>query len=250
MSKTGLALLVLTVAVAGCAFHLSPAEALLDDAAVKISQGNRSDAEPLLKKAIAQDPNLAWARYNLATCLQARRAFDDAIAEYRQAVSLFGDKHYARSAAMYGIASTLDDENDWQAAVGAYEAYLQFAATSADDANGAAMARARILVLRDAMARGLPERKPLRGAALQAPTGSTPPPGPEAAPPAAPAPVAPAAPPAAAPPPAKGWTPKAGAPAKDAPKAGAPAKAEPKPAAPAKPWGKRAKQPPAKDAKP
>jgi tetratricopeptide (TPR) repeat protein len=284
MSKTGLALLVVAALATGCAFRLSPAETLVDEAAVKISQGNLSDAEPLLKKAIAQDPNLGWAHYNLGSCLHARRAFDDAIGEYRQAISLFGEKHFARSAALYGIASALDDANDWQAAVQAYEAFLQFAATSSDDANGAAMARARIVVLRDAMTRGLPSRKPLRGAALIVPTGSTPPAGPEVAPPADAVPgaappmpppavvPAPATPKASAPKPAvapakagaapKGWAPKpAAAPAKADAKAGAapkgwapkpaaaPAKADAKPAAPAKTDAKPAA--PAKaDAKP
>ena len=186
---------LLLACAGGCGHSLSPAAQLLDDAAIKISQGNRSDAEVVLKQALEKDPNLAWAHYNLASCLQARRAFKDAVAEYRRALELFGnDDRHARSACLYGIAVTLDDKNDFAEATLAYQAYLQFAGGAPEEANGATVARARLNVLSDASLRGLPAGQPLR-APIGAPLQPAPLPAADAA---APAP-APAAPPAAAP---------------------------------------------------
>jgi len=222
---------LLLVGVAGCGHSMSAAERLADEAAVKISQGNRTDAEVALKQALAKDPNLPWAHYNLATCLQARRAFKDAVAEFQRAADLFGQRdRHARSACLYGIAITLDDQNDFGGALKAYEAYLEYAGAVPEDANGVTTARGRMKILNQAIALGLPSGKPLR-APIGAPLVPTPLPG------AAPAAEAPAVAPAPAVP-----APAAPAPAKAAP-APAPAKGTPAKAAPAK------KGPPAQPAK-
>ena len=115
----------------------------------------------------------------MGSCLQARRAFADAVAEYRRALDLFGqtDRH-ARSACLYGIALTFDDQNDFGQALKAYEAYLEFAGAEANEANGVTMARGRMKILNEAIARGVPSGKPLR-----APITPPPPPVVEAAPP-------------------------------------------------------------------
>ncbi|HEY3359811.1 MAG TPA: tetratricopeptide repeat protein [Polyangia bacterium] len=209
MRQVSLPLLVSLVLTTGCAYRLSPADALADEAAQKISQGNLTDAEPLLKQAIAKNPHLAWPHYNLATCLHARRSFTDALAEYREAARLFGAHQRGKSVCLYGIASLLDDRNDWPAALEAYEAYLQFTGGEPNETRGVAMARARVTVIRDAVQRNIPAGKPLRGVALILPPGSgTPtvpagdapkPAPPVVAPPAAPLPPAPAAKPAPAP---------------------------------------------------
>jgi tetratricopeptide (TPR) repeat protein len=188
-------LVALLLSTAGCAHTLSPAARLNDEAAIKISQGNKSDAEVALKKSIALDPNLPWAHYNLGTCLQSRRAFTDAVAEFRRALDLFGQRdRHARSACLYGIAETLDDQNDFAKALKAYEDYLAFAGAAPEEANGVTLARARMKVMNEAITRGVPSGKPLR-----API--TPPPAPP--PPAVAAPPPPPPPPVVAPEPPK-----------------------------------------------
>jgi tetratricopeptide (TPR) repeat protein len=181
----------------GCGYHLSPAQSLADEAAVKISQGNRTDAEALLRQAVAEDPKLAWAHYNLGSCLAARRAFDDAVASYQRALQLFDRKdRHARSAGLYGIAVALDDKNDFGPAIAAYEAYLQFADAAPEESNGVTQAKARLTALKLAQSQGLPPGKPLR--AVLAPASA---PAPAPPPEAAPAPPAPPAPVVAPPPP-------------------------------------------------
>ena len=173
---------------AGCGPRLSPAERLVNQASLKISQGNRTDAEPMLKQAIAMNPNLAWAHYNLATCLHARRAFDDAVASYRRALELFPvGQRWARSACLYGIAAALDDKNEFAKAKQAYEAYLQFAADVPEESNGVVVARGRMEILERALHLGVVAGKPLRAplAPASAPAAQAP----EASPPAGPAPA-------------------------------------------------------------
>jgi tetratricopeptide (TPR) repeat protein len=228
----------------GCGHTLSPAEQLSDEASVKISQGNRTDAEVALRQSIERNPNLPWAHYNLATCLQARRAFDDALAEYRRALDLFGNANrHARSACLYGIAATLDDRNDFDGALKAYQTYLDFAGAAPEEANGVSVARARCSVLTEAVSRGLPSGKPLR-VLIGAPIVPAPLPGadsPAPSPAVAPSRAAPA-PSKAAPAPSKA----APAPSKAAP---APSKAAPAPSkaapAPSKAAPAPSKEPPA-----
>jgi len=208
---------LLLVSAAGCGHTMSPAERLNDEAAIKISQGNRTDAETNLKQALEKNPNLPWAHYNLATTLQSRRAFRDAVGEYKRALELFGqgDRH-ARSACLYGIAATLDDQNDFGGAIKAYEAYMEFASAAPEEANGVTTARARMKILNQAITQGLPSGKPLRTPIAGVATVPPPAPGAEAAPPpvAAPAP----APPVVAPAPAKAPEPAKGKPEKPAKK--------------------------------
>jgi tetratricopeptide (TPR) repeat protein len=180
--RTTCQFVVALLLAAGCGHTMSPAERLADEAAVKISQGNRTDAEPLLKQAIEKNPNLPWAHYNLGTCLQSRRAFGDAVSEYKRALELFGDKdRHARSACIYGIAATYDDWNDFPKALKAYDDYLAFAGASPDEANSVPLARARQKVMNEAIARGVPVAKPLR--APISPPPPPPPPAVEVAPP-------------------------------------------------------------------
>jgi tetratricopeptide (TPR) repeat protein len=199
----------LLLCVAGCGPTMTPAERLTNEAALKISQGNRTDAEAQLKQAIEKDPNLPWAHYNLATCLQARRAFKDAVAGFQRAADLFGQRdRHARSACLYGIAVTLDEQNEFGGALKAYEAYLAYAGPVPEDANGVAMARARMKILQEAVAKGIPAGKPLRApitaAPAPAPTPEPPPPAAAAAPPPPPPVVAPAPEPVKAAPAKKG----------------------------------------------
>jgi tetratricopeptide (TPR) repeat protein len=200
MRAIGVSLLASFVLVTGCAHRLSPAAALADEAAVKIAQGNLTDAEPELKRSIALDPNQPWPHYNLATVLQARRSFRDGLAEYRRALQLFGADRFGKGICLYGIAGLLDDQNEWQPALAAYEEYLTFARNEPREMKGIAMAHARIAIIRDALQRGIPAGKPLRGVAL---AGSGPAPAAgeagAAAPAAAPAGPAPAPAPAAKP---------------------------------------------------
>ncbi|MGF1568949.1 MAG: tetratricopeptide repeat protein [Nodosilinea sp.] len=69
---------------------------------LKKSQGDLAGAIGLFEQAIAADPTLAIAHYNLGTAHRARGYLDEAIAAYRQAIALCPD--YAEAHQNLGVA--------------------------------------------------------------------------------------------------------------------------------------------------
>ena len=69
---------------------------------LKKSQGDLLGAVDLFQQAIAADPTMALAHYNLGTAHRARGYLDEAIAAYRQAIAL--QPHYAEAHQNLGVA--------------------------------------------------------------------------------------------------------------------------------------------------
>lgn len=69
---------------------------------LKKAQGDLGAAVELFEQAIATDPTLAVAHYNLGTTQRARGYLDEAIASYRRAITL--QPHYAEAYQNLGVA--------------------------------------------------------------------------------------------------------------------------------------------------
>lgn len=80
-------------------------------------QGRYSEAEPLLRQAVARQPGIAKYHSNLANTLRGLERPEEAEASYRRALALDPDFGDARA----NLARLLHDMNRWDAAVTEYE---------------------------------------------------------------------------------------------------------------------------------
>lgn len=102
-------------------------------------------AEPLLRRALAADPSMAEARYNLGVVLRETGRAPEAVAEYREALSWYRPDDVAnRTKALYGIALASDDMDDPAAAARAWQAYVDVARRYPDEADTVALAEQRM----------------------------------------------------------------------------------------------------------
>jgi tetratricopeptide (TPR) repeat protein len=121
---------------------LSRAERLLNQATMLIVDGRFYEAEPLARAAVAANPNLAEARYNLGVIYRNTGRFDQAIAEFRIARTLFRhDDIPNQTKNLYGIALAAEDKGDPQAAIAAWNDYIAFAQRYAAEQPALAIAR-------------------------------------------------------------------------------------------------------------
>jgi tetratricopeptide (TPR) repeat protein len=116
------------LAFAPSAASATNAHALLGDGVNLVVHGRYAEAQPLLERALARDPSLVEAHYNLAVALHEQGMHDLAIAEYRAALRLYapGDEPN-RSKCLYGIALAAESAGDPAAAARAWQDYLAFA---------------------------------------------------------------------------------------------------------------------------
>jgi len=86
--------------------------------------GHYADAEKRLREAIRLDPSLREAHYNLAVALREMGRFDEAIAEYQAALSMYPQwDEPNRAKCLYGMALAKEMRGDKDA----WDEYLAFA---------------------------------------------------------------------------------------------------------------------------
>jgi tetratricopeptide (TPR) repeat protein len=107
--------------------QLPPSERALNEGTSLIVAGKFAEAEPPLRRALAIDPNLANAHYNLGVSLRHQARLGEAIAAYRAAADGFAPNDEPnRSKALYGAALAADDTGDPELATRAWRDYVAF----------------------------------------------------------------------------------------------------------------------------
>jgi tetratricopeptide (TPR) repeat protein len=125
---------------------LSPADQRVNQATPMIISGRMADAEPLLRAAIALDPNDSEAHYNLAVVLRATNRFPEAIGEYRAAEQLYAaDDEPNRAKCLYGIALATESLGDPARAMTAWDEYVRFDSRFAHAQPAVAIAREHLV---------------------------------------------------------------------------------------------------------
>src|SRR2546430_4039012 len=91
----------------------SPSHRKLGQGTELIVAGKYREAEPVLREALAIDPMLAEAHYNLGVSLREQGRNREAIPEYRAALDGYAlDDEPNRSKALYGAALAAEDSGD------------------------------------------------------------------------------------------------------------------------------------------
>jgi Flp pilus assembly protein TadD len=97
---------------------------LLGEGVGRVVAGNYRDAIPKLQAAIAEDPTMRDAHYNLAVAYRELGDNDQAITEFRSALAITGERdEVTKSQILYGLALAKDARGDRDA----WNQYLSFA---------------------------------------------------------------------------------------------------------------------------
>jgi tetratricopeptide (TPR) repeat protein len=100
---------------------------------LKKTQGDGEGAINLFQQAIAADPTLAIAHYNLGTAHRARGYLDEAIAAYRQAIALdpnYPEAHQNLGVALFKLGHLPEALQAFRRAIDIYDAIDPVAATN------------------------------------------------------------------------------------------------------------------------
>ncbi len=85
-------------------------------------------AEPLLKKALSEDPNLREGHYNLGVVYRETNRFEAAVSEFKTALPMFDESDRPnREKCLYGIALAEDGAQNFERAADAWNGYIAYA---------------------------------------------------------------------------------------------------------------------------
>jgi tetratricopeptide (TPR) repeat protein len=109
-----------------------------------VVNGRYTEAEKVLRHALAENPDMREGHYNLAVVLRQTGRNDEAIAEYRKALNAYDPADEPnRAKALYGIALAREAMNDKHA----WDEYLAFARPLRGQRNGVEVAEQRTELL-------------------------------------------------------------------------------------------------------
>jgi Flp pilus assembly protein TadD len=111
----------------------------LDQGLHALVAGDSARAEQLLGQAVREEPGNFNARFNYASALRALGRNDEAVREYRVAVSLAASEP-EHANALYGIALARDAQGDPTG----WNEYLQFAGKKRNEQAAVRIARERL----------------------------------------------------------------------------------------------------------